>query len=140
MPRAKKRARSGPWLALASLALVGLVGVGCGKKGLEQKECDALRVKAFELVNQAHACSTDADCTLGDWPVESNGGPCKKPVSKKHNDEIGKLKEQFSAGKCPEEKESCREPPASYCKQGLCVAREKASPGGGTTTDDIKLE
>jgi hypothetical protein len=92
------------------------------------EKCRDLRSQAFDiLTGQAHPCSSDADCFPSDWPG------CDQPVSGKSRDKIAEIKQQFDEGGCishpeiaTEENRECREPPIVYCKQGLCVFREKA--------------
>ena len=98
--------------------VVGAFVPGCGNK-LASEECDKLRSDAFEVVNEAHTCDSDADCTPTDWPG------CSKPASRKNGDRIKALKDKFVLGKCEEPKAACRPTPEIYCKQGLCVFREQ---------------
>ena len=102
---------------LASLALLS----GCENK-MDPKECDKLRGDAFELLNKAQHCNTDADCRQSDWPG------CAKPLSNATQDKIKPLADQYTGGKCEEPKVDCKSPPDAYCKQGLCVHREKGAP------------
>ena len=55
---------------------------------------------------------------------------------------IKPLQDSFQKGKCDEPKSECREPPPVYCKQGLCVQREKGTPEGAsnTPTDQIIIK
>ncbi|HSO00856.1 MAG TPA: hypothetical protein VLS89_21340 [Candidatus Nanopelagicales bacterium] len=119
--------RSAAPVALAAL-LFALAG--CENK-MDPKECDTIRGEAFELLNKAHHCSTDADCRPSDWPG------CEKPLSNANFDKIKPMAEKFKAGKCEEPKVDCKPSPEVYCKQGLCVNREKSAPGaqGQTPTD-----
>lgn len=105
----------GLWTALL------LVAAGCD--GLSEQECSDLRGKAFEIVNEAHPCNSDEDCVGTAWPG------CMKPVSTKNNDRIVPLMEKFKKGKCKEPERDCRNPPEVYCKQGLCVVRERPPEG-----------
>ena len=132
--------KSSPWLrvvggalALGSLAFP-LTG-GCTNT-MEQKECLQLREDAFELVNKAQHCNDDASCRQSDWPG------CAKPLSMATYDKIKPMKESFTKGKCQEAKADCREPPEVYCKQGLCVHREKGTPegAGNTPVDQIIIK
>jgi hypothetical protein len=120
-------------LALGSFA-VPLAG-GCTNT-MEQKECLQVREDAFELVNKAQHCNSDADCRQSDWPG------CAKPLSIATYDKIKPMKESFTKGKCQEAKADCREPPEVYCKQGLCVHREKGTPegAGNTPVDQIIIK
>ncbi len=95
----------------ASLALAA-----CNK--MTNEECETLRVQAFEVINSAHVCADDADCSPTSWPG------CAKPANGKDKGRIAELKDKFDKGKCVEEKGNCRDTPEIYCKQGLCVFRE----------------
>jgi hypothetical protein len=121
-------------LTLAPLALVVLAG-GCSNE-MEQKDCLKLREDAFELLNAAQHCNGDADCQQSDWPG------CAKPLSQATHDKMKPMKDAFDKGKCKEDKSGCREPPPVYCKQGLCVHREKGTPegAGNTPTDQIIIK
>jgi hypothetical protein len=123
-------------LALAALAIPLVLSAGACSNSLEPKECLKLRVDAFDLLNKAQHCNNDADCRQSDWPG------CAKPLSMASYDKIKPMKESFTKGKCEEAKVDCREAPEVYCKQGLCVHREKGTPegAGNTPTDQIKIE
>lgn len=107
------------------LLVLMALGFGCNQP---VEKCRELRSQAFDiLTGQAHPCSSDADCFPSDWPG------CDQPVSAKNRDKIAEIKQQFDEGGCvsheeiaAEENRECREPPIVYCKQGLCVFREKA--------------
>ena len=101
------------WALLAALA------AGC-KGGLDETACTDLRGQAFEVINKAHTCNSDADCRGTDWPG------CSKPINGKHFAKVAVFKGKFVKGQCTEGKESCRDAPEIYCKQGLCVFRELA--------------
>jgi hypothetical protein len=120
-------------LALGALALP-LAG-GCSNT-MEPKECLQLRSDAFELLNKAQHCNNDAECRQSDWPG------CAKPLSMATYDKIKPMKDGFTKGKCAETKPDCREPPEVYCKQGLCVHREKGTPegAGNTPADQIIVQ
>lgn len=120
-----------PLALLASLALLS----GCESK-MDPKECDKLRGEAFELVNKAQHCNTDADCRQSDWPG------CAKPLSNANQEKIKPMTDQYKGGKCEEPKVDCKPPPDVYCKQGLCVHREKGAPegAGNTPTDPIQIQ
>jgi hypothetical protein len=115
-------------LLFLSLPLAG----GCSND-MDPKQCDKLREDAFELLNKAQHCNADADCKPSDWPG------CSKPVSAESYDKIKAMHDPFTKGKCVEPKSDCREAPPIYCKQGLCVYREKgtAEGSGNTPTDQI---
>jgi hypothetical protein len=127
------------WLrcSLASLALSAMalpLGFGCSNN-MDPKECEKLREDAFELLNKAQHCNNDSECRQSDWPG------CPKPLSNETRDKTKPMKDSFFKGKCEEKKidPPCREPPEVYCKQGLCVHREKGTPegAGNTPTDQI---
>jgi hypothetical protein len=40
------------------------------------------------------------------------------------------MADKYKAGKCEEPNVECKEPPESYCKQGLCVHYEKGKAQG----------
>ncbi len=124
-------------LAALALATMGLLTVapGCEKK-MEPEECDKVRSEAFALLNKAHHCAADADCRQSAWPG------CQKPINNKNFDVIKPMQEKFTQGKCEEPKGiECKDPPESYCKQGLCVHREKGrDENAPAPTDEIKLE
>src|SRR5262245_53901727 len=112
-----------PFPAAVAAFLVFAPMLGCSSK-LDPKECDKLRGDAFDLINGAHHCNTDADCRQSDWPA------CPKPVSNTNFHKIKPMSESFKKGQCEEEKPKCGETPDVYCKQGLCVHREKSAPAG----------
>jgi hypothetical protein len=116
-------------LACAAVALGG-----CENK-LDPKECDKLRGEAFDLVNKGQQCNTDADCRQSEWPG------CERAVSNATYDKIKPMADSFKNGKCEEPKMECRKPPEAYCKQGLCVHREKGAPegAGNTPADQIQI-
>lgn len=120
-------------LAALSLAALTLPLAGGCSSNMDPKECSKLRESAFELVNNAQHCNTDADCRQSDWPG------CAKPISAASHDKITALRDPFTKGKCEEPKSECRESPPVYCKQGLCVHKEKGTPEGAsnTPTDQI---
>jgi hypothetical protein len=99
------------------LATAALVVMACNK--LSDDECLGVRTEAFDIINQAHTCNDDTECEVSAWPG------CGKPVSSKNQALITPIKEKFDKGSCKEPEGSCREPPEVYCKQGLCVFREK---------------
>ena len=131
----KLSARSIQWpLAALSLAALGvLVGAGGCSNTMDPKECLQLRSDAFDVLNKAQHCNNDGDCRQSDWPG------CAKPVSVESHGKIKPMKDSFQKGKCEEAKADCREPPEVYCKQGLCVHREKGTPegAGNTPVDQI---
>jgi hypothetical protein len=104
---------------LAASSLLGGLVLGCSPKGLEQKECDRLRGEAFELINKGQQCGSDADCQQSTWPG------CPRPVSHATQGKIDPLAAKAKEGQCPEPATECKPPPEVYCKQGLCVHREK---------------
>jgi hypothetical protein len=92
--------------------------------------------QAFDLVNKAQHCNTDADCRQSAWPG------CQKPVSNVTFDKIKPMSDSFKKGVCDEPKVDCRPAPEAYCKQGLCVHREAGTPegAGNTPTDQIIIK
>jgi hypothetical protein len=120
-------------LALTALSIV-LAG-GCSNE-MDPKDCTKLRVDAFDLLNKAQHCNNDADCRQSDWPG------CSKPLSGDTADKIKPMKDAFDKGKCAEPKADCREAPPVYCKQGLCVHKEKGTPegAGNTPSDQIIIQ
>jgi hypothetical protein len=96
---------------------------GCESK-MEAKDCDKLRFDAFEMLNKAQHCNSDADCRQSDWPG------CAKPESNATFDKIKPLGDAYKKGKCEEPKVDCKEAPPAYCKQGLCAHKEKGAPEG----------
>ena len=122
-----------PIAAIAFAPLALLVAAGGCSNSLDPKECLNLRADAFELLNKAQKCNNDADCRQSDWPG------CAKPVSSESYGKIKPKKEAFTKGQCDETKASCREPPEVYCKQGLCVHREKGTPEGADNTPADKI-
>jgi hypothetical protein len=117
---------------LTTLALA-LVVVGCDKK-MPEAECDKLRADSFELINKGQQCSTDTDCQQSAWPG------CEKPISHATAEKIKPMSEKYKAGLCTEPKSTCRPPPEVYCKQGLCVHREKGAPAAQPGTDEIQIQ
>jgi hypothetical protein len=117
--------RFGAALLLAAFGLA--LAPGCESK-MEAKDCDKLRFDAFEMLNKAQHCNTDADCRQSDWPG------CAKPESNATFDKIKPLSDAYKKGKCEEPKIDCKEPPPSYCKQGLCAHKEKGAPEGAGAT------
>jgi hypothetical protein len=103
---------------------------------MDPKECLTLREQSFDLLNKAQHCNNDTECRQSDWPG------CAKPLSMATYDKIKPMKESFLKGKCAEAKTDCREPPEAYCKQGLCVHREKGTPegAGNTPADQIIIQ
>jgi hypothetical protein len=109
---------------LAPIALAGFLAA-CSNK-MDPKDCAKLRESAFDLINQASVCSTDADCMPSAWPG------CAKPLSKASGDKIKGMMESFQKGQCAETKMDCQPPPTVYCQEGLCAFRYKpADPSGG---------
>ena len=98
-----------------------------------QQECTKLRDSAFELINAASVCSTDADCKPSEWPG------CAKPVSAASFDKIHGMMDSFQKGKCEEKKPECKQPPVVYCQEGLCAFRYKPTeaPGGGMKSNSV---
>ena len=122
--------------ALLLLGALVLPAVGGCSNDMDPKQCAKLREDSFELLNKAQHCNTDADCRQSDWPG------CAKPVSMASYEKINAMHEPFTKGKCAEPKIDCRESPPVYCKQGLCVHKEKGTPegAGNTPTDQIIIK
>jgi len=139
----KLRSLRRPWRrsALAPLALAAFAALalplwsGCSSD-LDQNACLKLREDAFEVLNKAQHCNNDSECRQSDWPG------CAKPESQASFDKIKPSKDAFTKGKCVEAKADCREPPEVFCKQGLCVHREKGTPegAGNTPLDQIIIK
>ena len=87
---------------------------------MDPKECHKLRADAFELLNKAQHCNTDADCRQSDWPG------CAKPLSIDTFDKIKPMKEKFQKGKCEEQKDD-----VPRAARGLLQAGALRSPGEG---------
>lgn len=121
--------------AFSLLSLSFPLAAGCSS-GMDPKECGKLREDSFELLNKAQHCNTDADCKPSEWPG------CSKPVSAATYDKIKAMHDPFTKGKCAEPKNDCRDAPPVYCKQGLCVHREKgtAEGSGNTPADQIIIK
>ena len=103
------------WM-MCFVALLALAG--CEEK-LDDAACLKLRSEAFETINKAHTCDSDSDCVASEWPG------CERPVNTRHKTQIDAKRKVFETGKCTDEPKNCRKPPEVYCKQGLCVFREK---------------
>ncbi len=122
--------------AAFSLVALALPLAGGCSSNMDPKQCGKLREDSFDLLNKAQHCNTDADCRQSDWPG------CAKPVSQETYEKIKAMHDPFTKGKCDEPKSDCREPPPSYCKQGLCVHKEKgtAEGSGNTPVDQIEIK
>jgi hypothetical protein len=120
-------------LGAAILVAIGSL-LGCSSK-LEQKECDKLRGEGFDLINAAQHCNVDGDCSQSQWPG------CARAVNAKKVSSAGAISVKYKTGECEEPKMTCKEPPDAYCKQGLCVHREKGAPeGAGAPAGDIIIQ
>ena len=109
-------------LALAAVFAFALpLSSGCSSS-MEPGQCNTIRSDAFDLVNKAQHCNDDKDCRQSEWPG------CAKPLSNETFNKIKPMRGEFEKGKCEETKSDCKEPPVVYCKQGLCVHREKGTP------------
>jgi hypothetical protein len=113
----------------AWLWLAGVASLGCSK--LDAKECAKLRETAFEIVNQAHQCTTDADCKASEWPG------CAKPISAMSVEKIRPSMDTYKKGKCEEPSVNCKPTPPIFCQEGLCAFRYKPFQGPG---DGMKVE
>jgi hypothetical protein len=127
---------SSAFLSLAAAFALALPLTGGCSNEMDPKECDKIRGEAFDLLNKAQHCDTDKDCVQSDWPG------CAKPLSNATADKIGPMKAAYQKGKCAEPASECKEPPPVYCKQGLCVHREKgtAEGSGNTPSDQIIIK
>jgi hypothetical protein len=113
---------------LVTFLFAPLLSLACSK--MDPKECTKLRDGAYELVNQANNCSSDADCRATEWPG------CKKPVSGENFTKIHGMMGSFQKGKCEEPPaQKCADVPATYCAEGICAFRYKGMPG-----QDMRLE
>ncbi len=117
-------------VVFGALALVGFSG--CSSK-MEEKECTALKIQSFDILNKAQHCNNDTDCKGSFWP------DCQKPLSSTNAAEIKPKEDAYFAGKCEEVKPDCKDTTPIYCKQGLCVRKEKGAPesAGDTPPGDI---
>jgi len=124
--------RVGSVVAVAFMALV--CSLGCSNK-MDPKECDKIRGEAFELLNKAQHCNTDVDCKQSAWPG------CAKPINGQTEGTLAPMAEKYKKGECEEPKVDCKTPPESYCKQGLCVHREKGTPeNAGAPAGDLIIK
>ncbi len=132
MPPTDKRLVRALTLTLAGAALALLGAAGCSSK-MEEKECTALKIQSFEVLNKAQHCNNDTDCKGSFWP------DCQKPLSAANATEIKAKEDAYFAGKCEEAKPECKDTTPIYCKQGLCVRKEKGTPesAGATPPGDI---
>jgi hypothetical protein len=131
-PRPSPGSRYLAALAAAAPLLLLPLASGCESR-MEPKECDKLRSEAFDLLNVAQHCNNDTECRASDWPG------CSKPLSNASHDKIKPMRDSFQKGKCeePASTKDCKPAPEVYCKQGLCVHREKGvSEGSGNTPTD----
>jgi hypothetical protein len=108
-------------LVASTFAVLCAGGFGLACSGLSEADCDKARGEAFDVLNEAHTCDSDADCFASEWPG------CSKPVSKKNLERIRPLAAKAKEGKCKEPAATCRPTPEVYCKQGLCVFREQGA-------------
>ena len=115
-----------PLFLVPALALLALLAA-CNK--MSPEECTKQRNTAFELINSANMCSTDADCKPSEWPG------CVKPVNVTNFDKIHAMMESTKKGKCEEKPAQCKPAPQVYCQEGICGFRYKAMPGA-----DMRLE
>jgi hypothetical protein len=90
----------------------------CSNK-MDPKDCAKLKEAAFEVVNQANVCSSNADCKPSTWPG------CPKPLNPANTDKVKASMDAFQKGQCEEGKMNCPPPPASYCQEGICAFRYK---------------
>src|SRR5262245_31313310 len=111
----------------AASAVLLLALAGCSK--MSPEECTKLRDGAFELINTANMCSSDADCKPSEWPG------CVKPVNAQNFGKMHAMMEAFHKGKCEEKPSDCKPPPQVFCQEGICGFRYKAQPG-----QDMRIE
>jgi hypothetical protein len=122
-------------LAVSGAALALVASAGCSSK-MEEKDCTKLKIESFDILNKAQHCNTDVDCKGSLWP------DCAKPLSQTNADEIKKKQDAYFTGKCEEAKPDCsKDTTPIYCKQGLCVRKEKGTPesAGETPPGDIQV-
>jgi hypothetical protein len=133
VPRSRLLHRAAAAALLGAAALVA--SAGCSSK-MEEKECTKLKIEAFDILNKAQHCNTDADCSPSTWP------DCAKPLSEANSTEIKKKSEAYFTGTCEETKPACTDTTPVYCKQGLCTRKEKGAPEnpGGTAPGDIIIK
>src|SRR5215831_16587997 len=124
-----------PIAALLVVPVIVVAAMACSGK-LDEKECDKLRGDAFDILNKAQKCAVDADCRQSEWPG------CPKPLSNQTFDQLKPMAGAYKKGKCEEPKTDCKPAPEVYCKQGLCVHREKGMPEsvGQPADDEIKIQ
>ena len=116
----------------AVLSLAALEG--CSSK-MEEKECTALKIQAFDILNKAQHCNNDTDCKGSVWP------DCQKPLSSTNAAEIKPKQDAYLTGKCEEALPACTDTTPVYCKQGLCVRKEKGTPESqGAPAGDIIVQ
>ena len=99
------------------------LAAGCSK--MSPEECTKLRDNAFELINTANMCSSDADCKPSEWPG------CTKPVNAQNFGKMHGMIKAFKKGKCEEKPSQCQPPPPVYCQERICRFRYKNMPGEG---------
>jgi hypothetical protein len=135
MPTQATRSRTTTIAALIALASSFIILAPACSNKMEPKDCDKIRGDAFDIMNKGQQCNTDADCQQSDWPG------CPKPVSHATSDTLKKMSDSYKKGQCDEPKVDCKSPPEVYCKQGLCVHREKGTPENmAPSTDQIQIK
>jgi len=131
LPRSPRLPRTFAFALIAAVcALAGFSG--CSSK-MEEKDCTKLKMDAFDVLNKAQHCNNDTDCRGSVWP------DCQKPLSNVSATDIKAKEDAYFTGKCEEAKPTCSDTTPIYCKQGLCVRKEKGAPGsaGDTPPGDI---
>lgn len=131
LPRSPRLPRALAFATLfAACALAGFAG--CSSK-MEEKDCTKLKMDAFDVLNKAQHCNNDTDCRGSAWP------DCQKPLSSTSAADIKTKEDAYFLGKCEEAKPACTDTTPIYCKQGLCVRKEKGTPesAGDTPPGDI---
>ena len=129
--RPQRFVRAASCVSVFAAALV-LSFAGCSGK-LDDKECTKLKIESFDVLNKAQHCNNDTDCRGSFWP------DCDKPLSNQNSEEVKKNADAYFNGKCEETKPECKDTTPIYCKQGLCVRKEKgaAEPGGAAPSDIV---
>lgn len=121
LPRSPRLPRTFAFALIAAVcALAGFSG--CSSK-MEEKDCTKLKMDAFDVLNKAQHCNNDTDCRGSVWP------DCQKPLSSVSATDIKAKEDAYFTGKCEEAKPTCSDTTPIYCKQGLCVRKEKGAPG-----------
>jgi hypothetical protein len=122
-----RRSNVAGWAVAMAAGISSLVAVGTGCGKLDPAECQKLKEQAFDTINSASVCSSDADCKGSEWPG------CTRPVSTANFDKVHAMMQTFQKGKCEEKKVECKPPQPIFCQEGLCAFKYKnAAPPPGT--------